>query len=84
MKQEQINEFKNLLSEGVVSFEYLKKDGTTRQAIGTLLESIILEKGGEMPKGTGDTPSNTIPYWDLDKCSWRSCLKDNLVNFKSA
>ena len=81
MTAEQINEFKQSLQSGVVNFEYQKKDGTARQAIGTLCESIIIEKGGNMPKGTGETPDNTIPYWDIEKCSWRSCLKDNLTGW---
>jgi hypothetical protein len=81
MTTEQINELKQALNNGVVSFIYTKKDGTERNATGTLCESIILEKGGEMPKGTGETPNQTIPYWDVEKCAWRSCLKDNLVSW---
>ena len=69
-----LKELKHNMGHSIVNFSYKKKDGTIRNAQGTLCECIILERGGEMPKGTGEAPSDTFPYWDVEVGSWR-CFK---------
>lgn len=73
-RQTILDELRHNMSHSVVKFSYKKKDGTIRSARGTLCERIILERGGEMPKGTGETPDNVFPYWDIDAEAWR-CFK---------
>lgn len=73
------NQFVKLLRIGHVYFKYTKKDGTVREAKGTLLfESIPFDKH---PKGTQtyETPDNIVKYYDLDKESWRSFDWNNFI-----
>lgn len=77
---EKINELKELMHQSIVSFQYKKKDGSIRVARGTLQEDIIIEDGGEMPKGTGETSIDTVPYWDVDVCGWRCFRIDNFID----
>ena len=69
-----MEELRQMMQNGAVTFQYKKKDGSTRTATGTLCESIIVEDGGSMPKGTGVIPQDTFPYWDLNSNGWR-CFK---------
>lgn len=82
MNEDQLKNFKACLATSVVKFKYSKKDGSIREAVGTLSEDIITGSGGSMPKGTGETPVNTVPYWDLDKNGWRCCIIDNIIEFE--
>ena len=82
---EATNDYNNMLEElrhnmthSIVRFGYIKKNGETRDAMGTLCERIITERGGEMPKGTGETPSETFPYWDVNSEGWRCFKVDKL------
>ena len=74
--------FREALSKGFARFTYIKKDGTTRTALGTRADSLIpLDK---MPN-TYDSDeikdtAKAIPYFDLDKNEWRSF---NVLNFVS-
>ena len=62
-------EFKEILRMGKVHFEYTKKDGTLREAIGTLNPELI--PGDMKPKDSSTNITNTR-YYDLDKNAWRS------------
>lgn len=70
---------KNKMHDGVVTFTYLKKDGSERTAKGTLnLETMGQDNA---PKGTGfETPDYTTRYFDMEKSSWRSFTNVNLVS----
>lgn len=62
------NKFIDLLKNNIVSFKFVKKDGTIRKAKGTLAESIIPEI-----KGNGaEKPSSILTYYDVEKKGWRS------------
>lgn len=74
IKEDLLNDLRHNMKHSIVSFSYRKKDGSLRNAKGTLSESIIKDRGGEMPKGTGETPSDTFPYWDIEAEGWR-CFK---------
>ena len=77
-----INKFKKALNKGVVTFNYIKKDGTIRQAMGTtkpeIIESIYGYKGGTGPEKYGYTN-----YWDVEKGGWRCFDEKRLVNIVS-
>lgn len=64
------------LHKGVVPFVYIKKDGTMRNALGTLrgVEHTI--------KGTGRSEHCgwTLRYYDVDCKGWRSFLIDKLIS----
>lgn len=77
-----INNFKNALHKGVVTFKYLKKNGETREAKGTL--NIDVMGSENAPKGTGyEISDNIIHYFDIDSNGWRSFIIDNLIEWKS-
>ena len=74
--------FRAKLSTGVYRFSYLKKDGSIREARGTLdLSRIPLDK---WPK---DTNVNHIPspeafaYYDVEAEGWRSFRLDYFIGF---
>ena len=62
------------LCKGKVHFSFTKKDGTVREAYGTLVAEYLPEI-----KGTGKKCSSTQVYYDLDKNSFRSFRKDSLL-----
>lgn len=64
-----LDELKDLLREQKVSFEFTKKDGTLRKALGTLNEKLIPEE--KKPKSTSRKTTN-VRFFDLDKNAWRS------------
>jgi len=54
-----------------VSFQFKKKDGTIRNAHGTLL--------GVEVKGVGTPCYKTVSYFDVDKQGWRGFTAANLI-----
>lgn len=74
MQKVSIEELRNMLKSGTVSFVYTKKDGSTREATGTTRLDSIPE--GDHPKGIGKTNEDIINYFDTDKQGWRSFHKD--------
>jgi len=73
MKTLTIDELKILLKSGKVHFEYKKKDGSLREANGTLLMDIIPEN--KKPKGEEKEYKN-LRYFDLDINEWRSIANE--------
>lgn len=66
---------KNRLKNGVVSFEYKKKNGEIRKAIGTLKSELL-----PMTKGTGTAKSDKVQtYYDIEKQSFRCYTKAMLI-----
>lgn len=71
------NEFRAMLKEGVVKFQYIKKDGTIRNATGTLKDDLITKKtyGGVcIPKQYGYSV-----YFDIDAANFRCYDKNKLI-----
>lgn len=76
-----ITEIKEKLRNGVVTFTFTKKDGTTRQAKGTLIfDKSIVGDNFVAPTGRGSEKIGATAYWDLDKEAWRSFNDDSLVS----
>ena len=76
-KTTNVEELQNLLHKGIVSFEFIKKDGTTRQAKGTLLaEHLPAPKADSKPHKKND---NVVVYFDLDKNEFRSLRKEAFI-----
>ena len=75
-------DFRKKLSTGVWRFSYFKKDGSIREAVGTL----DVERIPEEKHPTGDpsdvlAPTCTFSYFDLDKNEWRSFCLDLFIGF---
>lgn len=62
------------MGKSVVRFTFKKKDGSTRQAAGTLQPSCI-----EQPKGTGKACASVQTFFDTEKQAWRSFIKSSLL-----
>lgn len=80
-KTTDLTEFSNMLREGVVDFEFIKKDGTVRSAKGTLMAEHL-----PAPKSDSDSDSkprkqneNVMVYFDMEKKSFRSFVKESFV-----
>jgi hypothetical protein len=66
---------KSLHGSTPVIFSFIKKDGTMRNAIGTLHENLIPE--GMKPKDpSANFAGDNLKYFDLEKNAWRSLSKD--------
>ena len=77
--EELIKTLRERMQNGSVKFSYTKLDGTLRTAIGTTNLEMIPEEFH--PKDTGMNTSEAIQrYFDLDKNSWRSFTKTNLLS----
>ncbi len=76
-KTTSVEELNKMLHEGIVEFEFIKKDGSVRQAKGTLLtEHLPAPKADATPRKKND---NVLVYFDLDKKSFRSFVKASFV-----
>lgn len=77
-KAEDVVLLESAMLEHAVKFRYTKKDGSVRDAHGTLRRDMM---EGWQP--TGDArpePASILRYWDLDAMAWR-CF--NVLNFVS-
>ena len=78
-------DFRTKLRTGVFRFSYFKKDGSIREAKGTLDLSRIPEE--HHPKSLSGAPDvrpenyDTFAYYDLDAAGWRSFRLDNFIGF---
>ena len=71
------NDLYKMLCQGKVKFQFTKKDGSVRTAVGTLKNSLITNKpnGGENKvKGAGYTT-----YYDLEKDAFRCFAESKLI-----
>jgi hypothetical protein len=76
-KTTSVDELNKMLHEGIVEFEFIKKDGSVRQAKGTLLsEHLPAPKADATPRKKND---DVLVYFDLDKKSFRSFVKESFV-----
>ena len=87
--------FRANLRAGTFRFSYFKKDGSIREAIGTLNPALI--PGDQMPKSgidPGASPQRNgesglrqeglnFVYYDLSVPGWRSFNLDNFIGFVS-
>ena len=68
--------------EQAVKFSYKKKDGTVRQAVGTLRRDLMKLKDGSLWEPKGDPKPESaekIDYFDIEAQWWRQFSVQNLV-----
>lgn len=79
-KTTSLDEFSNMLKEGIVEFEFIKKDGTVRNAKGTLdpthLPPAKLVDGDSVTRKKNES---IFVYYDLEKNSFRSFVKESFL-----
>ena len=76
--------FRTDLHSGVYRFSYFKKDGSIREARGTLVFSIIPEDQWpkkDLKESTYKRGKMTFSYYDLDAAGWRSFCLDLFIGF---
>lgn len=70
------------LGEGIVAFEYKKKDGTLRRALGTLCKGVSAKYDAYEYKDKEKRdcyPRLEYAYWDLDREAYRSFSMERVV-----
>ena len=67
------------LKEGIVQMFYRKKDGTLREAYGTLSDNFIPHR--YWPAGKREAREYLVNYWDLEKGGWRAFQKSRFEYF---
>ena len=68
--------FKKLASKKIVEFWFTKVDGSTRQAFGTICETMLPATAGSNRRRSEDVQT----YFDTEKQEWRCFKKCNLLN----
>ena len=67
------------MKSGIVEFYFTKKDGTTRQAFGTLKDEVIIP---HIKDATNREPNHDlVTYFDTVKEQFRSFRKENFQRF---
>ena len=80
-QQKLVDQINKNLHEGIVEFTYKKKDGSTRNARGTLVEDLLPETSKDDTRKTTNHDT-CVYYYDLDSDGWRAFLKENLISIK--
>lgn len=75
----QIAECVKAMKTRIVEFYFVKKDGTTRQAFGTLQDDIILPLIGS--SSNREPNPELVTYYDTVKRQFRSFRKENFKSF---
>ena len=77
----QIAECVKAMKSRIVEFYFVKKDGTVRQAFGTLQDDVILPL---IKDATNREPNpEVVTYYDCVKKQFRSFRKENFKSFVS-
>jgi len=83
-----IPELKKALNEGVVLFQFVKKDGTHRDARGTTCPDLIpadnMPKGKRTPEQQAAYNRQTVAFYDIDRKGWRSMRIDTIWSWTRA
>lgn len=78
-KTTSLEEFSKMLHEGIVDFEFIKKDGSVRQAKGTLVADYLPAPTADSDGSTRKKNENVMVYFDMEKKSFRSFVKESFV-----
>ena len=82
MKADEVMMLESKMLEQAVKFSFTKKDGSVREAVGTLDRSKMVQEDGRLwePKGEAkpDVPS-LLKFWDLTCSAWRCFSVGSLI-----
>ena len=86
-KADEIMLLQERMLEQAVKFQFRKKDGTIRDAVGTLDILKMVQEDGKLyefkTEGKQECPT-TLGYWDLEKRAWRSLILTNFIGLVEA
>ena len=86
-KADEIMLLQSKMTEQAVKFQFKKKDGTIRDAIGTLKRALMKQEAGTLwePKGEGKPePASVIRYFDIEKGMWRCFTVTDFIGLAEA
>ena len=78
-KTTSLEEFSKMLHEGIVDFEFIKKDGSVRQAKGTLVAEHLPATTADSDGSTRKKNENVMVYFDMEKNEFRSFVKSSFL-----
>lgn len=82
IKADEVMMLESKMLETAVRFQFKKKDGTIRDAIGTRKRELMVQEDGKVWEPVGaqkpECPT-TLGFWDLEKKDWRCLIVSNLV-----
>lgn len=82
-KADEIMLLQEKMLEQAVKFQFRKKDGSVRDAVGTLKREKMIQEDGSVWEPVGEVRPDVptlVKYWDLTVQSWRSFNVFNLVS----
>ena len=82
MKADEVMMLESKMLEQAVRFQFKKKDGSLREAVGTLKREKMVQPDGTLWEPVGEARPEVptlVKYWDLTVQSWRSFNVFNLV-----
>ena len=83
-----IPDLKKALFEGIVLFEFIKKDGSLRHARGTTCPDLVpsddTPKGKRTPLQQAAYDRQTVAFYDIDRKAWRSMRIDTIWTYHRA
>lgn len=86
-KADEIMLLQEKMLEQAVKFQFRKKDGSVRDAVGTRKRELMVLPSGELWAPIGpqkpECPT-TIGYWDLEKKAWRSFVLTSFIGLAEA
>jgi len=87
IKADEVMLLESKMLEQAVKFQFRKKSGEVRDAVGTRnLEMMIQEDGKRYEFKTAGKPEcpTTLGYWDLEKKAWRSFVLTSFIGLVKA
>ncbi len=82
VKADEIMLLQEKMLEQAIKFQYKKKDGSVREAVGTLRRDLMVLKDGSLwaPKGDSKPEDPTkVDYFDIEAQWWRQFNVFNLL-----
>ena len=83
-----IQDLKKALYEGVVLFEFVKKDGSIRHARGTTCPDLVptdnMPQNKRTPQQQALYDRQTVAFYDIDKKGWRCMRIDTIWSYQRA
>ena len=83
-----IPDLKKAHYEGVVLFEFVKKDGSIRHARGTTCPDLVptdnMPQNKRTPQQQALYDRQTVAFYDIDKKGWRSMRIDTIWSYQRA
>ena len=83
-----IPDLRKALNEGIVLFQFIKKDGSIRHARGTTNPDLVptddTPKGKRTPEQQALYQRTTVAFYDIDSKGWRSMRIDTIWSYTRA